>query len=293
MATLADLSSASPQSPDDATLAGLSPAARAKYKAQLPEILRAARSASNARGMFYSGDAVDAETKAQEALLAQLATQDIGATDTASQAEATRQLERETTDKNIQAQKRQALLSILGQGTGAAATIGGLAMLHPNAPANVIPLSGGRYGNLSPDGKSIIPISEAGSTSAAPQVGGAALNPAPPLSTSGLVSGDFGPSAATAGTAGVGAGAVAAKPSMWQSATSAPMMAGGAVGGLAGLAALRGVGVNSANSNVGAGLGGLGAYGLYSAYGSGNPYLAAGSALAGTFGGGLLGNLFK
>lgn len=329
MATLADLSSANPQSPDEATLAGLSPAARAKYKAQLPEILRASRAAANARGMFYSGDAVDAETRAQEALLAELAGKDMSAETSAEEASKQRAFDKSQNDKATSVSNRNAMLGLVGSGVGSTATLGALAYMNKgNGLQNVFYVDG-KPVLFDPKSGTYTPIS-----AATPNVGGAALAgpgtaavtpaagigyggpmaAAPGASTGlsslpGMTPGSLGiPSSGTpfvpgagpgyagpaaAGGAAGAAGASISQPSMWTKATSGKSLAGGAVGGLAGLAALRAAGVNGTNSDIGAGLGGLGAYGLYSKFGSGNPYLAGASALAGTFGGGLLGNLFK
>lgn len=311
MPTLADLSSASPQSPDDATLAGLSPAARAKYKAQLPEILRASRSAANARGMFYSGDAVDAETKAQEALLAQLAGQDMGAQTSAEEASKQRAFDKSQNDAAVSASKRNAMLGLIGGGVGSATTLLALNAMNKGGAQNVFKVGDKLYEKVGDKWADVTPGANVGGAAMAGP-GTAAVTPTSGVvsgSLSGMTPGSLGiPSSGTpfvpgagpgyagpaaAGGAAGAAGASLSQPSMWQTAIKAPMLAGGAVGGLAGLAALRGAGVNSTNSDIGAGLGGLGAYGLYSKFGSGNPYLAGGAALAGTFGGGLLGNLFK
>ncbi len=50
-------------------LESLSPARKTQYDSLIPEIERSVRNAQNARGGFYSGEAVDAEARAKADLL--------------------------------------------------------------------------------------------------------------------------------------------------------------------------------------------------------------------------------
>lgn len=283
-------------------LDGLSAARRAQYESLLPDVRRSAQTASNARGGFYSGAAVDAETRAEADLLAKLAGQD--AADEAHKKESDRndQTVRDIHDEDIRAGKRNSLVNLLGAGVGSAATLGGLTYMNKGASGLQF-LPDGKGGMLSynPSTKVFAPVSVGGG--AAPGVGGAALGSTAPTGLAALNA--PGPTAMSVGTPGayVGAAAPAAATaaaapvatSMWNSPLKA---AGGVLGGaaagyggskLAELIAGRG----GKNNDLGAAAGGLAGFGAGAYFGGGNPWLAGLGALGGSLGGGLLGNLFR
>ncbi len=303
-------------------LEDLSPAYRQQYKSALPEITRQARSASNARGMFYSGDAIDSETRAAEDLLAKLSGESAGASERSSENAKNRAAEQRMADQNAAATKRAQTLGIVGTGLGAAGTLAGLKYLNPKVGGNLFQSPNGNLYQIGADGKaSIVNLPGSG------QVGGAALaptaptfNPANPVEsamaglpgapagTSNVVT-PFAPQAnggfnVTAGAAGPGT-PVAAAPSMWQKAGANPAAGLGAIGAGAGggvvgnMLASKIGGGGGLGTDIGSGLGGLaGGLGGY-AYGmsQNSPWFGAGlaglGALGGSLGGGLIGNLFK
>jgi hypothetical protein len=274
--------------------------------------------------MFYSGDTIDAETRSAEDLLAKLAAASAGADVTQSEGDKNRAAEAALADKNLSAQKRAQLLSVLGTGAGAATTLGGLALMKDKGMNNVINLGNGQYGLYDPVNKTINPIKVGG-------VGGPALTPETLSGTSSLSSvtspinyranvGGLSPmtdsARANAGvldpnagdfnfaTSGTGVGQIET-PSIWSKATSKAVdqnsvgsnlgsLALGAGGGLAGnaLAAKIGAG-NKLGTKIGSGVGGLGGGVLGYALSGGNPLYVGLGALGGSLGGGLLGNLFR
>lgn len=279
-------------------LESLSPNRRTQYDALLPEVERSVRSAQNARGGFYSGAAVDAEAKAKAELLAKLAAQD--ASEQASSSENARDRELTTKIKNeeIKAGKRNALLGILGTGVGAAATLGGLKYMNPGGGSNVVAMNG-RLFEKGPKGAWVDVTPGAGGvgTVGAPRPpidmvaspGGGNLFEAPNAAQE-LIAGDFGPRVPSAP---VPAGVAPAAPSMWKNAIAPKSLGAGAIGGGLGYLGARAAGADSTEGAIGSGLGGLGGYLAAARYGGGNPWAAGAGALFGSFGGGLLGNLFK
>lgn len=293
------------------TLDSLSPARQAQYDALVPQIELAARKAVQARGMFYSGDATDSETKAKADLLAKLAEEDA----TAAQQTA---INRENIDAGKAAQEnatkasnRNANLGLIGSGVGAATTLAGLKFLNPgaNGMGNVVSLGNGQFGRIV-NGQ-IQPIPVAG----APGVGGASLSPATGGGVGGLdklagtgpgfeasaglppITAGTAPSTFNVATGGTGVGMPAAPTpaaSMWNDPLEAAGgVAAGAAGGLGGYLAANKINGGGKNTALASGLGGLAGAGLAAYAGSGNPWLTGLGALGGSLGGGLLGNLFK
>lgn len=272
----------------------LSPEYQAQYNALIPEIERSVRSSNNARGMFYSGQATDAEARAKADLLAKLASESAATQAQASENEKNRDTQKSIHDDEIKAGKRNALLGIISGGTGAAATLGGLAYMNKAPSQPIFQDKFGNWNTLGADGKSIVPL---GGQPGAGGVGGGAS--APNL---------FDPSAGPAFVPGAGPGfnpaasapvaaSVTAAPSMWKSAVSLPTLGAGAVGGGLGRLGAGMAGAGGQNADIGAAAGGgagyLGGLALASKFGFSNPWAAGLGALAGSFGGGLLGNLFK
>ncbi len=292
-------------------LDALSPAYREQYEAAIPEIQRKARAAAQARGMFYSGDATDAETRAEADLLAKLSGESAAATQQSSENEKNRTLEREQISKQDAATKRAQTLGIVGAGFGALGTGAGLLALHPGGNINnvIMGQDGKPYlinmktGAMTP---ATMPAAGVGgsSLSAAPGAGVGGLDSIPSMTDPSLSSGGFSvagggtgvgmPAVAGAGAAGIGA--TAAPPSMWTNAKNAGVagLAAGAAGGLTGNALSAKIGGgHSLAGDIGSGVGGLGGGLLALKMSGGNPWLAGLGALGGSLGGGLIGNLFK
>lgn len=273
----------------------LSPAYQAQYEALIPEIERSVRSSNNARGMFYSGQAGDAETRAKADLLAKLASESAATQAQANENAKNRDTQTSIHNEDIKAAKRNALLGIVGSGVGAATTLGGLAYMNKPPAMPIFQDKFGNWNTLGADGKSIVPLGGPTGTgvsaTAAPSgfsgLGGTPESPVP--FTPGMGPGMTPVAAGAAPTA-----AAVAAPSMWKSALNPGSLAAGAAGGGLGYLASGAVnGRDSTGGAVGAGLGGLGGYALASRFAGGNPWVAGLGALAGSFGGGLLGNLFK
>lgn len=281
----------------------LSPDYQSQYNAAIPEIKRKAREAANARGMFYSGDSTDAETRAEEDLLAKLASESAGAVVSQSEAEKNRQQEQKLADQQAAATKRGQMLGVVGTGLGAAGTLAGLKYMMPKGPSNIFvdPKSGIPY-QIDSAGKAT-PIVMPGAGDGA-QVGGAAMAPGggganlfDPAAghgpASSLITQDFGGAGAAGGTGA----AIAAPQSMWQKAVANPgqalgSAAAGAGGGLVGnMLAHKIGGGGGLATDVGSGVGGLG--GALAGYKYGGWMGAGLGALGGSLGGGLIGNLFK
>lgn len=291
-----------------AGLDSLSPARRTQYEALLPEIQRSSRNAANARGGFYSGAAIDAETRAEADLLAKLAGLD--ASEQAAIAEGERNRESE---RNIRAEDRKAAntannKNLIGSGVSSLMQLIGAYQQSKNAGGQVVPLPGGSFGLFNPSDKTITPIPMGGK----PGVGGDTLAQTAPTGLAALGTADnpevmgiagpvsYGrpaasppPIASPAASPGVGA-------TMWKNATSggaggtAARAAGALGGGFAGSElARRAAGRGGLGTDIGAALGGLGGAGAGAYYGGRNKWGAGLGALLGSFGGGLLGNLFR
>lgn len=251
-----------------ASLDALLPEYRAQYESLMPEIERKLRGDLVRRGMSYSGEAGDALARAQAKLLAELAGK--SADTRAGQEESTRQRQfaAEQAEANRREQARAQRLGLVSSAVGGLGTLGAMYMMRPGAGANVnvVPLGPGQYGQFDPASGSIRPIPMQGEGGLTAPGGGVMASGAAP----------------------------AAAPSMWQRAGGFSGLAAGAGGGLLGsrLAALS-AGRQNQQSDIGAGLGGLGGMAAGMRYGSGNPWAMGLGALAGSFGGGLLGNLFK
>ena len=300
---------------------GLTDQYQALYDAQLPQLELASRQAQQARGMFYSGNAVDAETKAKADLLAKILAQQSSDTQQSKLQQAQLTQAQSAQENATKAQSRAANVGLIGSGVGAAATLAGLYAMNKgggNGLQNIV--AGGPTGYMQLKNGVMTPvpmggapaIGVGGSTLAAPAAGGglnglAGTGPTPdplagtpplPSASPAAVPG-FNTTAPNGGfnmTAGAGGQAPAAAPvaSMWNSPMQAAGgVAAGAAGGLGGYLAAQQVNGGGKNTALASGLGGLagGAAGVLMS--SGNPYAAGAGALLGSFGGGLLGNLFK
>lgn len=303
---------------------GLNPTYQALYDAQLPQLDLASQQANQARGMFYSGNAVDAQTKARADLLAKLLAQQAG--DTQAQTLQSNQIasDKSTQEAQAKAASRATNMGLIGTGVGTAATLYGMHLMNKGGIKNMFQSGGNTY-TIGADGKATL-VDLPGSA-AAPGVGGAALSGGAPAATIGLDSlagtgpgfnaplganglggtntpGGIDPFAGTVNPASIASPAVAgAAPvaavapavSMWnnplQAAEGAGMGLAGGAGGYLAARRINGGGKNTAlGSGIGGGLGALIGGGLMT---SGNPYAAGAGALLGSLGGGLLGNLFK
>lgn len=304
-----------------ATLDQLSPAYQAQYDALLPQLKLQVQQANQARGMFYSGQATDAETKAEADLLAKLAAQQ--ATDQQQQLLQANQINQAQSAQENQskATARATNMGLIGSGIGAAATLGGLAYMNKggaNGLQNIV--AGGPTGYMQLKNGTMTPVPMAGG--AAPGVGGSALaapaagatpagvggldglagvgpTPSPagpgafnaPGGANGMGGFNPGGAAPAAATASPTAAPVA---SMWNNPLQGAEGVGmGLAGGVGGYLAANQVNGGGRNTPLAAGLGGLAGAGAGALMSSGNPYAAGAGALLGSFGGGLLGNLFK
>lgn len=260
-------------------LESLLPEYQAQYTALMPEIERKLRADLVRRGMRFSGTAGEELTRAQAALLAELA----GKSEQSrlSQAESARERQHQATQAEAarREQARQTRLALIGSGVGGLATLGGMYAMRPRpeAAANLFQLQDGSFASFDPASGTMKPV---------PMAGGGAAGGGTEL-------------AAGAPGAGVGGAvnpAAPAAPSMWQRVKQPGFSgyAGAAAGGFAGqqLARLVGGG-GGTGTDVGAGLGGLGGLMAARRLGGTSPWALGLGALAGSFGGGLLGNLFK
>ena len=216
----------------------------------MPQIELAVRNANQARGMFYSGSAIEAETKAKADLLAKLAAEQAQEEADTAQQERAIGANAAAAETSAKAAGRESNRSLLGAGLGTATMLGGLYAMRDmgGGASNVVSLGDGKYGRIS--GNQITPLS----------VGGAPVA-VPPAS------------------------------SMWVPALQ--NLGAGAAGGGGGYLAAQAVNAGGKNTALASGLGGLFGGGLGLMAGNGNPWLTGLGALAGSFGGGLLGNLFK
>ncbi len=275
---------------------GLSPVYQALYDAQLPQLDLANQQANQARGMFYSGNAVDSQTKARADLLAKLLAQQ--ATDTQQTAIQQGQINQAQSaqEATTKAANRNTNLNLIGSGVGAAATLAGLKYMQPGANGLKNMVAGGPTGYMQMQNGVMTPVPIAGGAAGTTGVGigGAGLNPLGPTAMSvdpsglGGLAGTtpqaagvpplFGPQGSLppdAGLAGVRApagpldalgqpaaalGAPAAQPaaSMWND----PSMAAGGIGaglagGIGGYAAANAVNGGGKNTALASGLGGL------------------------------------
>lgn len=261
-------------------LEALAPEYQTQYEALLPEIERAIREKNNARGMFYSGQAGDEEVRAKADLLAKLAAESAATSAREREGTRDRELREKILAEETKAGKRNALLSILGQGVGSAATLGGLSYLNRGgtAGANVIEHGGVKYLMDAKGGVTPINFPGGGPSSA--------MTPVP----------NFNPNVAGTGPMMPMPGGAPAAPaaSMWSSPMAS--LASGALGGGLGYLGASQIGrKGNLGGDIGAGLGGLAGLGLMSKFGPAmlqNPWGAGLGALAGAFGGKMLGDLF-
>lgn len=280
-------------------LDALSPGSRTQYEALIPEIERSVRASNQARGLFYSGQAGDAETRAKADLLAKLAAQDTAIQATAAENEKNRATQRDIQAQEIKAGKRNALVNLLGAGVGSAATLGGLAYM--NKPGVQMLPYDGKILAYDPVTKTFTPVNISGGASGA---GGAASAPSGLNSLDNLAGPAYGSDrmsmldGSNAGSAPV-IGLTSPKPphSIWQNMTdnSTPGgifgrlgagAAGGTLGYLGGNALTK---QNNIGGEIGGAVGGLGGLALASKF-SANPWAAGLGALFGAGGGSWLGN---
>lgn len=311
----------------------LNSAYQTQYDALLPQIDLASQQAQQARGMFYSGNAVDAQTKARADLLAKLAAQQAQDEQATRQQQAAIAQAQSAQENATKSANRNTNLGLIGSGVGAAATLYGLSKnIGANPMQNTFAMPMGTGPGQSPSGYGkmvggvMTPVPVANSV---PGVGGASLTPSnggglaslsgpgigptPPPDFAGgggafnapgganglggLNPGTPNPTGYVIGSGGAPAGANggAAQPSMWNDPNQAMGgIAAGTAGGIGGYLAANQVNGGGKNTALASGLGGLAgaaAGGMFGA--TGNPYAVGAGALLGSFGGGLLGNLFK
>jgi len=104
-----------------AGIESLLPEYQAQYYALEPEIERTVREASNARGTYYSGEAITEESRAKEQLLASLASQSANANQSAKESEK----ERSASAERATSEGKAGMISAgLNAGLGAAGMMG-------------------------------------------------------------------------------------------------------------------------------------------------------------------------
>ncbi len=300
---------------------GLNATYQAQYDALLPQVEEAARNAAQARGMFYSGQATSAETKAKADLLAKLAAQQ--AEDEQQQLIQKRQIDQQQSaqENQTKASERNTNLGLIGTGVGTAATLAGLYAMRGGGNQLQNMVAGGPTGYMKMvNGKlEPVPIGEgnvggsalaqsptsldslAGTGPTPNPMGGQPVMGSQPMDMS-SISQPFNVSSGGVGVGGAAAPSTAAGiiapaapvASMWNDPLQAAGgLAGGAAGGFGGYLAANQINGGGKNTALASGLGGLAGGGAGALLSGGNPYMAAGGALLGSFGGGLLGNLFK
>lgn len=261
-------------------LEALSPEYRTQYEALLPELIKGRRAAANARGMFYSGQAIDEEGEAEAALLARLASESAATTSREREGQRNRDLEEKIKREDIKAKERMSTRGDIAGGVGSLATLAMLARGAKNTPMNIFQDRAGNWMKLNPAGQ-MVPLETA------PAAGGAA-GPR------------FAPDTITANNMFVPGAAIPTPvppaPSMWQNAKSAGL-SGLAAAGLGGYAGANFgnlvAGRSSEEGNIGAAAGGAAVPLAMLAAGYSNPWALGLGALGGAAGGNLLGNLFR
>ena len=238
----------------------LLPEYRAQYDALMPEIERSVMEDLVRRGMTHSGDATDALARARAKVLAELASKSAESRIGQEESALNRSAAAGEASAGRGEARRAQNMGLAGAGLGALTTLGG--MYAMNRPQKNIFVKGDEVMQYDPESGMVGPVPT--SPGAAPAAG-------------------------------------AAPQSMWQKASGVGLggLAAGAGGGLLGnrLAELAG-GRTSAAGGLGAGAGGLagGLAGLRMAQNYKSPWASAIGlglgALGGSFGGGLLGNLF-
>lgn len=129
----------------------LTPQFQALYDEQLPALQKAQTQAAQARGMFYSGDALNTQTLAQEQLLASLLAQQQAQTQqTAINTQNINQANNAQSNATVAANRAQNI-GLIGGGVGAAAALG--AAVLGKTPVKNIFQSGGNTYSLDSTGK--------------------------------------------------------------------------------------------------------------------------------------------
>jgi hypothetical protein len=204
---------------------GLTDQYQALYDAQLPQLELAARQAQQARGMFYSGDAVDAETKAKADLLAKILAQQ--ASDTQAQTLQQAQINQAQSAQENQSKATARATNMGLIGTGAAAGLGILGTKLMQQPVTTLfQDKSGNWNSYNPVTKTSTPIT----------VGGATLQPGAGIGGPGTLPGPSdvmdGVTPSLGGMAGTVPPVGAANPSVL---TPSPWSAPGGSNGLGGL----------------------------------------------------------
>ena len=99
---------------------------QALYDAQLPQVTLAAQQAQQQRGMFYSGNAVDMQTKAAADLMSKLLAQQAADTEQQKLQQAQINQAQSAQENQSKATARATNMGLIGTGLGTAATLGGL-----------------------------------------------------------------------------------------------------------------------------------------------------------------------
>lgn len=152
---------------------GLNPTYQALYDAELPQLQLSVQQANQARGMFYSGQATDAQTKAEADLLAKLLAQQATDTQQTSLQQAQINQAQSSQEASAKAQSRATNMGLIG--TGAAAGLGILGTKLMQQPVtNLFQDKSGNWNSYNPATKTSTPINMNGGGSG---VGGATLQP--------------------------------------------------------------------------------------------------------------------
>ena len=108
----------------------LNPQFLALYNAQLPQVLLAAQQQMQAKGLFNSGNAADAATKAQADLMASLLAQQQAQVQQTSINQANINQQNNAQANQIAASNRQTNMGLIGTGAGVVGTLGGMALMN-------------------------------------------------------------------------------------------------------------------------------------------------------------------
>ena len=169
----------------------LNPEFLALYNAQLPQVLLAAQQQAQAKGLFNSGNAADAATKAQADLMASLLAQQQAQVQQTSINQANINQANNAQSNEIASNQRIANQGLIGTAAGSALTLGGLGLINKlktgswlgSNPQNIINNGGNSYSYDPVTGKAT-QIDLPGQ----PSVGGPTLAPPADINTPGAMS---------------------------------------------------------------------------------------------------------